>query len=139
MEQKNRVSILVLLDISSAFDTVDHKLLLNTLERCFGIRDMALKLHTSYLAERTKTFQVRTDKSNTYAVNCSVPQGSVLGLKYLAYTEDLPPVVEEHNYRPISLRRQRTTERSSFAVRRRRRDTKDGELCGCCAQMNAFF
>ena len=40
-EQKNRVSVLVLLDLSTAFDTVDHKLVLDTLERRFGIRDTA--------------------------------------------------------------------------------------------------
>ena len=48
-----------------------------------------------YLAGQMQNFQVGTDKSKTFAVNCSVPQGSILGpLKFLAYTEDLPSVVE---------------------------------------------
>ena len=51
---------------------------------------MALKWYTSYLAERTQTFQVGTDKSKTFAVNCRVPHGSVLGaLKFIAYIENL--------------------------------------------------
>ena len=85
IEQKNQVSILVLLDLSAAFNTVDHKLLFDALERCFGIQDMALKWFTSYLAERMQTFQVRTDKSKTFVVNCSVSQGSIIGsLKFIA-------------------------------------------------------
>ena len=63
---------------------------------------MALKWYTSYLAEqRTQSFQVGTDKSKTFAVNCSAPQSSVLEpLKFIAYTEDLPSVVEQHNLDP---------------------------------------
>ena len=64
-------------------------------------RDTALNWYTSNLAERTHTFQVGTDKSKTFAVNCSVLQGSILGpLKFIAYTEDLPSVDEEHNVDP---------------------------------------
>ena len=80
------------------FNTVVHKHLLDTQERRFGIRDFARKWHTSYLAELTQTFQVGTDKSKTFAVNCSLPQGSVLGpLKFIAYTEYLSSVVDEYN------------------------------------------
>ena len=93
---------------------------------------MALKFYTSYLAERMQTFQVKTYKLKTSAINCSVRQGSVLGpLKFIEYTKNLPSVVEEY----IFLRRRRSTQRSSFAVRRQCRYTRDGELCGCCAQM----
>ena len=63
---------------------------------------MDLKWYTSYLAERTQTFQVGTDKSETFVVNCSVPEGFVFepSLKFIAYTEDLPSVIEEHNVDP---------------------------------------
>ena len=103
-EQKNRVrtvSALVLLDLIAAFDTVNHKLLLDALERRFEIRDLALKWFTLYLAGRMQNFQVRTNKSKTVAVNYRMLQGSVLGpLKLTAYTEDLPSVVEEHIVNP---------------------------------------
>ena len=99
--QKNHVSVLVLLDLSAVCDTVVHKLLLDTLEQRFVIRDMVLKWYTSYLTEGMQTFQVRTDKLKTFAVYCNLPQDSVLGpLKFIAYTEDLPSVVEEHNVDP---------------------------------------
>ena len=117
-EQKNHLSIFVLLDIRAAFNTVIHKLLLDTLEQHFEIQDLALKWYSSFFAERMQTFQVGTDMSKTFAVNCSVPQSSVLG-----------------QCGRISLRRLRPTQQSSIAVRYRRRHTKDGELCGCCAQM----
>ena len=60
-----------------------------------------MKWYTSYLAERPQTVQVGTDKSMIFAVNCSVPQGSVLGpFKFIAYAEDLPSVVEGHKVDP---------------------------------------
>ena len=73
------MSVLALSDLTVAFDTVGHKLVLDTLERCCGFRDMALKLLNLYLAEQMHTFQLGRDKSETFTVNCSVPQGSVLG------------------------------------------------------------
>ena len=90
--------MLVLLDLSTAFDTVDHGILLAVLERHFGLSGIALQLYCSYLAEHTHTFQVGTALPRTYSVNCSVPQGSVLGaLKFITYTKDLPAVIEKRN------------------------------------------
>ena len=68
------------------------------MERRFGINVIALQWYCSYPAERTQTFQVGTVLSRTYNVDCSVPQGSVLGvLKFITYTEDLPFVIEKRN------------------------------------------
>ena len=87
-----------ILDVSAAFDTVDHGKLLTVLERRFGISGKALQWYCSYLAERTQTLQVVTILSRTYNVDCSVPQGSVLGaLKFITYTEDFPTVIEKRN------------------------------------------
>ena len=98
VDQTDKVSVLVLLDLSSAFDTVDHKVLLAVLEQHFGVTDPAPDWYRSYLGDRTRTFQVGSDNSIAYVVDCSVSQGSVLGpLKFVAYTEDLPAVVEQHH------------------------------------------
>ena len=95
IDQSGQVSVLDLLDLSSAFDSVDHNILLDALEKRFGVTGSALDWYRSYLCDRTQTFRVRSDKSTTFVVDCSVPQGSVLGpLKFVVYTEDLPAVIE---------------------------------------------
>ena len=92
-----QVSVLVLLDLSAAFDTVDHKILLDILGYRFGITGLMLKWYRSYFADRTQTFQVGLDRSIAFIIDCSVPQGSVLdSLKFVAYTENLASVIEKH-------------------------------------------
>ena len=60
------------LDLSSAFDTVDHDTLLSVLNCRFSVDGLALDL-----AGRTQTFQYNTQKSGPHTVTCSVPQGSI--------------------------------------------------------------
>ena len=87
--------MLVLFELSAAFDTVDHALLPEALEKRFGIHGMTL---TSYLTERTQTFHVGREWSTTFVVSCSVYQGSMLGpMKFIAYTEDLAAVIEKRS------------------------------------------
>ena len=95
-----KVCALVLLDLSAAFDTVDHAILLRILEHRFGVKSEALNWFKSYLADRTQTFQVNTQQSGPHAVDCSVPQGSVLGpQEFIAYTEDLGHLIDRHQVR----------------------------------------
>ena len=97
VDRGGNVSVLVLLDLSSAFDTVDHAILLEVLEKRFGIAGGVLSWYCSYLTERTQTYKVRSQISGTFVVYYSVPQGSVLGaLKFIVYTEDLPAVVGQY-------------------------------------------
>ena len=75
-----QVSALCLLDLTAAFDTVDHQLLLHRLERQFDLRGVVLAWFASYLTDRS--FRVLLDGGDMSAevsVLCSVPQGSVLG------------------------------------------------------------
>ena len=98
IDKSVKVSVPVLLDHSSAFDTVDHKMLLAVLKQYFGVTDLALDWYRSYLCDRTQTFQVGSDSSIAFVVDCSVSQGSALGpLKCVAYTEDLHAVVEQYH------------------------------------------
>jgi hypothetical protein len=89
--------VLVLCDLSAAFDTVDHDTLLQVLSRRFGVDGSALVWYKSYLADRTQTFQLGAQQSGPHVVDCSVPQGSVLGPQgFIAYTDDLACLIDRH-------------------------------------------
>jgi len=87
----------VLLDLSSAFDFVDHDTLLHVLNQRFGVDGQAITWFGSYLSNRTQAFHYNTQRSGPYTVDCSVPQGSVLGPKeFIAYTEELAELVDSY-------------------------------------------
>ena len=89
------VSLLALLDLSSAFDTVDHNILLSVLENRFSIQGTALGWFKSYLSDRTQSFVHAGDQTVAYRVDCSDPQGSVLGpVEFIAYVADATDVAE---------------------------------------------
>ena len=89
MEHRH-VSALVFLDLSAAFDTVDHNILLTRLSLNFGICSSALSLLSSYLSERTHSVRVGSNETSPSLVSTGVPQGSVLGpLLFTLYTTPL--------------------------------------------------
>nr|CAH0104938.1 unnamed protein product [Daphnia galeata] len=77
-DQKD-VSALVLLDLSAAFDTIDHQILLERLSHCFGLSGTAVNWFLSYLSNRTQSVQVRAYTSAVVHILFGVAQGSVLG------------------------------------------------------------
>ena len=90
-------SVLVLLDLSSAFDTVDHHILLHRLKTSVGIKGPALNLLDSYLKNRTFAVVVGNHCSTTAPINCSVPQGSILRPLLLSiYVLHLSQLIQHH-------------------------------------------
>uniref|UniRef100_A0A8C6PUY5 Reverse transcriptase domain-containing protein n=1 Tax=Nothobranchius furzeri TaxID=105023 RepID=A0A8C6PUY5_NOTFU len=79
-------SVLVLLDLTAAFDTVDHHLLLERLKDWVGLSGSALEWFSSYLSERSFSVAVSKFRSSTTSLTHGVPQSSVLGtLLFLLY------------------------------------------------------
>jgi hypothetical protein len=88
---------LVMLDLSSAFDTVDHQLLFDRLENQFFIRGDALTLIKSYLCNRKFSVVINGFTGTSHDLKYGVPQGSILGpLFYLLYTREIEEIVQEH-------------------------------------------
>jgi hypothetical protein len=84
---KRQVTALILLDLSAAFDTIDHDILLNRLSSTFGVSGAALDLLTSYLTDRSQYVCIGSDSSDSASLTTGVPQGSVLGpLLFTLYT-----------------------------------------------------
>ena len=66
-----------MLDLSAAFDTVDHQTLLHRLRKRFGIQGAACQWFTSYLAERKQFVSIGSERSTSRPLTCVVPQGCV--------------------------------------------------------------
>ncbi len=91
-------AILVLLDLSASFDTVDHSILLSRLEQCVGIRGTALKWFQSYLAHRTFSVHLGEFSSSVAPLSCGVPQGSILGpILFSLYLLPLGSISKKHD------------------------------------------
>ena len=90
-------TILASLDLSAAFDTVDHKVFLHKLYNEFGIEDEALNWFRSYLDNRKHRVSINGISSDSHKLKCGVPQGSVLGARmYTMYTRQLSHITLRH-------------------------------------------
>ena len=91
---KGKVTALVLLDLSAAFDTIDHTLLLNRLTQWYGFEGSSLNWFSSYLSNRTQSIKVQGVVSDGKILRYGVPQGSVLGpLLFSLYTLPLSHLI----------------------------------------------
>ena len=91
-------AMLVLLDLSAAFDTIDHDNLFCILEKYVGICGNALKLIKSYFSNRTQLVQIDNVLSDFANIICGVPQGSVLGpLKLCLFLLPLSAILRYYN------------------------------------------
>ena len=96
--EKDRVTALNLLDLSAAFDTIDHLTLISRLSSWYGTSGTALDWFTSYLSNRCQQVKIHDYISEVVYISFGVPQGSVLGpILFTLYTALLSHVIAEHD------------------------------------------
>ena len=93
------VSVLTMLDLSSAFDTIDHEILLKRLKITFGIDGIALKWIESYITDRVQRVKIEGHISSSRNLKCGVPQGSVLGpVLFSLYIQPLTDIIALYDF-----------------------------------------
>ena len=96
--EKNINTAMVTLDLSAAFDTVNHKILLEVLNKYYGIQVLALQWIKSYLTNRQFHVQIEDQFSEVKTIDFSVQQGSILGpVLFTCYTITLQELFTNHN------------------------------------------
>ena len=92
------VTVVTLLDLSAAFDTIDHSILGQRLEHLCGISGTPLKWFRSYLSNRTQIVTINNKLSQPTLLNFGVPQSSVLGpILFILYTKPLTTLIQRHS------------------------------------------
>ena len=92
------ITALILLDLSAAFDTVEHNILISWLHNYLGIQDQALKWCKSNLSKRPQYVRIGTATSHPTVLDYSVPQGSVLGSQWFTvYTYPVRDIILRHD------------------------------------------
>ena len=95
---KGNISVLALLDFSSAFDTIDHSILVHHLHTDFGFTDTVHQWFSSYLTDRTNYVSLSNHCSAFAPVHSGVPLGSVLGpILFTMYIKPLSAIIDPHS------------------------------------------
>ena len=105
---QHQEAVLVLLDLSSAFDTIDHETLLQRLATRYGISDTVLSWFTSYLSGSVQAVTICGTLSNVHPLRYGVPQGSVIGpILFTLYSTALQDIVMAHAWPKLCYVRRR--------------------------------
>lgn len=91
------ITFLILIDLSAAFDTINHSLMIDILENDFGIAGVVKKWFESYLVSRQQRIMVKQHLSDYFQLESRLPQGSCLGpVLFLIYASGLFKVAAKH-------------------------------------------
>ena len=101
--ENKKLTSIICLDLSAAFHTVNHSILLEVMGNYFGITDIALDWMSCYLRNRKFSVHIDSFSSNTKTINFSVPQGSILGPTLLnCYVSILMEIIPENEENFVS-------------------------------------
>ena len=96
--EHNKLTAMVCLDLSEAFDTVNHLILKSVMEHYFGLKDTALKWLSSYISNRQFSVKIGRSLSHAHTINFLVPQGNILGpVLFSCYVSALPEVIKQNS------------------------------------------
>lgn len=134
---KQKVTLLSLLDMSAAFDTVDFQILLRRLETTYGISGNALGWFSSFLSDRKQTVTFAGRRSAPARLVCGVPQGSVLGpLLFVLYAADVMEIARCHGVNVHAYADDMQTYVSCHAADQQ---SAIDQLLGCIADVNKWM
>ena len=92
--ERQEVTAVTILDLSAAFDTVNHDLFLEILNKRFGIEEKALKRYEQYFKPRKFKIAINNTYSEEQTINYSVPHGSIQGaFLFNAYASTISEVI----------------------------------------------
>ena len=95
---KGHSVVLIMLDLSAAFDTIDHQSLLKRLEHHYGLSGVVLDWTRSYLRDRKLVVRIDANESGEKTVDYSVPQGAILGAEfYCLFAKPATAIIRYHN------------------------------------------
>ena len=98
----HRQAVLVLLDLSAAFDTIDHQILLQRLQLRFGVSGTVLRWFSAYLKDRSQIVSINNVDSDQHKIMWGVPQGSVCGAPlFTLYTTPISDIISRHKFQHI--------------------------------------
>ena len=96
--EHNKLTAMVCLDLSAAFDTVNHSILKSVMEHYFGLKDTTLKWLSSYITNRQFSVKIGGSFLHAHTINFSVPQGSILDpVLFSCYVSTLPEVTKQNS------------------------------------------
>ena len=133
------VSVLLLLGLSAAFDTVDHAVLLERLKSRFGIKGAVLAWFHSYLTKRQQIVCIGKETSVNKTLPYGVPQGSVLGPSlFSVYTTPLGDIMKHHGIK-YHLYADDTQLYVSFCPAPENQTLTISKLEGCLSQIKSWM
>jgi hypothetical protein len=89
--------LLVMLDLTAAFDTIDHNTLIHRFNTLLGISGRPLDWFQSYLSNRSSSVTIEGKYSDNVSLDCGLPQGSIMGpLCFTAYILPLGGIIRKH-------------------------------------------